>query len=446
MRTILATPQPVQPCAGGHSRAAGDCARALRTRPRNSYAPGMTRQTSARPDPAPPAVAAIGERLLHRVEDLASELTEVIRRDEPFYQQGGLVPAEDLRDSVRDNLAHILGRLSGHPLPGLQPPRVTGRRRAEQGVPLPPILHAYRVAGRFIWAAILAEAAGDEVATTALLHAGSELWLLIDDYSSSVTEAYRDALAERAHSDSQTRNAMLDVLLRGDTGDGSRLWDSATTLRLPHHGTFVVVAARPPRPGVEAVPHAEDVLRVRGIRSAWRVELDAHIGIVVLSARTGIDKLRDQVAELATGPVGFSEPYRSLDQTPAALRQARLAAAAATPDSRDLVRYGQVPIPVLLASAPDAAAMVARSILGPVLALPAAECDVLLDTVRVWFAEQGATSVAAERLHVHRNTVRYRLRRLEELTGRSLTQPIGVAELYLALEAARMLRVRGAAG
>jgi DNA-binding PucR family transcriptional regulator len=82
--------------------------------------------------------------------------------------------------------------------------------------------------------------------------------------------------------------------------------------------------------------------------------------------------------------------------------------------------------------------MVVQAILGPVLALPAPERDVLLDTLRMWFAEQGATSVAAGKLHVHRNTVRYRLRRLEELTGRSLSQPTGSAELHLALEAVRI--------
>src|SRR5438445_6254956 len=165
-------------------------------------------------DPPAPTVAALGRRLLGRVDDLATELTEVIRRAEPFYR-GSPVSVDDLRASVRDNLAHILSQLSGQPMPGLEPPRATGRRRAEQGVPLPVILHAYRVAGKFIWAALLAEAAGDEVATTALLHAGSELWLIIDNHSGSVTDAYRDAVAERAHSDSQTRNAMLDVLLRG---------------------------------------------------------------------------------------------------------------------------------------------------------------------------------------------------------------------------------------
>ncbi len=392
----------------------------------------------------PPArtVAELGRRLLERVDDLATELTEVIRRAEPFYR-GNLVGLEDLRASVLDNLAHILSQLSGQPIPGLEPPRATGRRRAEQGVPLPVILHAYRVAGKFIWAALLAEAAGDEVATTALLHAGSELWLIIDTHSGSVTDAYRDTVAERAYSDTQTRNAMLDVVLRGDQGDGSRLWDSATTLRLPHHGTFVVVVARPPRPGAESIPHAEESLRRRGVQSAWRVEVEAHLGVVALTPRVGIDRLCVLLTELTTGPVGVSAPYPSLDQTPAALRQARLAYATAAPGSHELVRYEQAPIAILLASAPDAAAAVAQAILGPVLALAAVECEVLLGTLRVWFAAQGATSVAATKLHVHRNTVRYRLKRVEDLTGRSLAEPTGTAELHLALEAARILQLPG---
>jgi DNA-binding PucR family transcriptional regulator len=34
--------------------------------------------------------------------------------------------------------------------------------------------------------------------------------------------------------------------------------------------------------------------------------------------------------------------------------------------------------------------------------------------MRIWLAEAGSTSTAASRMHVHRHTVRYRLRRLEE--------------------------------
>jgi len=42
-------------------------------------------------------------------------------------------------------------------------------------------------------------------------------------------------------------------------------------------------------------------------------------------------------------------------------------------------------------------------------------------------------------VHAHRNTVHYRLRRVEALTGRSPTRPTAVGELYLALESARIL-------
>jgi hypothetical protein len=386
----------------------------------------------------------IGERLLVRVDELATDLTALIRSTEPFYSAGGVVPAEDLRNSVLDNLIHILSRFAGRQTPGLEPPRATGRRRAEQGVPLAVILHAYRIAGKFLWAAILAEAESSDSTPTALLDAASDLWFIIDELSGEVTASYRDTLDERARRNQQTRNAMLDVLLRGDGGEGSHLWESIHALRLPRQGTFVVAATKTLDPGVESIPNAEDALRHRGVQSAWRVEVDAQVGVLVLTPRVRIERLCALLTELTNGPVGLSEPYENLDQTPAALRQARLAYQAAATSSHGLVRYEHVPIAVLLASAPDAAASVARAILGPVLALPESECDSILTTLRVWFAQEGATSAAAAKMHLHRNTVRYRLRRLEELTGRSLTQPTGIAELHLALEATRILRLRGA--
>ncbi|GAA4256287.1 PucR family transcriptional regulator [Dactylosporangium darangshiense] len=388
-----------------------------------------------------PTVAAIGERLFGRIDELADELTAAIRAAEPFYDAGNVVPTADLRSSIHDNLVYILSRLAGRATSDLGPPRATGRRRAEQGAPLPAILHSYRVAGTHIWSAIVEEGLGLDGNAEALLPAASELWSIMDELSSSVTDAYRETVVELTRSHAQTRNAMLDVLLHGDTGDGSRLWESAAGLRLPRQGVFVVAAAHAERLGAESIPHAEEALRARDIESAWRVEIDAHVGVVVLTPRNTIDRLCALLADLAGGPVGVSEQYHSLEQTPTALRQARLAYATGAQTERGVIRYEQVPIAVLLASAPDAAANVAHAVLGPVLALPAQECQLLLATLRAWFAEDGATSAAAAKLYLHRNTVRYRLRRVEELTGRSLTRPNGIAELHLALEAARILQI-----
>ncbi|MEV4188055.1 helix-turn-helix domain-containing protein, partial [Streptosporangium canum] len=47
----------------------------------------------------------------------------------------------------------------------------------------------------------------------------------------------------------------------------------------------------------------------------------------------------------------------------------------------------------------------------------------------------GSWNACAERLHVHVNTVRYRIRRVEELTGRDLSAMADRVDLFLALRA-----------
>nr|WP_246319640.1 helix-turn-helix domain-containing protein [Nocardioides kongjuensis] len=73
------------------------------------------------------------------------------------------------------------------------------------------------------------------------------------------------------------------------------------------------------------------------------------------------------------------------------------------------------------------------------MALPEDDRAVVFATARAWLAAGGSTSTAARELHVHRNTVRYRIRRLEEITGRDLARPVDAAELYVALECVRIL-------
>ena len=54
-------------------------------------------------------------------------------------------------------------------------------------------------------------------------------------------------------------------------------------------------------------------------------------------------------------------------------------------------------------------------------------------TLRAWLDHQGEASRAAAELHVHPQTVRYRLARLRELLGGALDTPAGRFELALAL-------------
>jgi DNA-binding PucR family transcriptional regulator len=58
----------------------------------------------------------------------------------------------------------------------------------------------------------------------------------------------------------------------------------------------------------------------------------------------------------------------------------------------------------------------------------------------VWVAHRGSIPETAAALFCHPNTVRHRLRRIEEYTGRSISVPLDVAELCLAFEIDSKLR------
>ena len=373
------------------------------------------------------------------VDDLATDLADRIRHGEAHYRRGQAVPKDDLWQSCRNNLRHIMTQLAGDAPLEVEAARSTGRRRAEQGVPLPAILHAYRIGGRFVWDTLVAHVEDNDDAREALFRTAGDVWTIIDDYSEALIEAYRETIAEQAGHNLQVRNAVLSGLLDGTLGGGSQPWESASMLNLPHRGTFVVVAAETPRAGDEALPGAESVLRRYGVASTWRLETERQVGVISLTGPHELATVCRHVAPLARGRVGMSEPYPNLDQSAAALRQAWVACAAATPGTCELVRYGEQPIAVLLASVPELCRNIAHAVLGPVLALPEADRDALLDTMRAWFAADGSASGAAARLHMHRNTVHYRLRRVESLTGRSFAAPTSVGQLHVALESIRIL-------
>jgi purine catabolism regulator len=67
-----------------------------------------------------------------------------------------------------------------------------------------------------------------------------------------------------------------------------------------------------------------------------------------------------------------------------------------------------------------------------------AEGPELMDTLRAWLDQHGQVDAAAQRLGIHRHTVRHRLRRAEGVLGRSLDDPAVRADLWFALAAVRL--------
>jgi DNA-binding PucR family transcriptional regulator len=89
---------------------------------------------------------------------------------------------------------------------------------------------------------------------------------------------------------------------------------------------------------------------------------------------------------------------------------------------------------VLLASAPGPVLRSFRArLLDPVLDYDASHNAELLPTLRSFLACDGSWSACASRMYVHVNTVRYRIGRVEELTGRDLSALPDRVDFFLAL-------------
>ena len=90
---------------------------------------------------------------------------------------------------------------------------------------------------------------------------------------------------------------------------------------------------------------------------------------------------------------------------------------------------------MLVAAAPHVALETARVVLGALFELPPDDRDLLLSTLDAWLDSGGSATATGARLFCHPNTVRYRLRRIEAGTGRSLSDPRELAELVTAVRA-----------
>jgi len=145
------------------------------------------------------------------------------------------------------------------------------------------------------------------------------------------------------------------------------------------------------------------------------------------------------LAKEATGRVGISPQFDDALDAGRSLEIAAIARRCLPPGSADVATIDDDPVATIVASAPDISGRVVRHLLGRVADLSAAEQELLLGTLRTWMDCGGNASAAARELYCHRNTVRNRLQRVEELSGQSLSDPRGVAGLSIAAEGARLL-------
>jgi PucR C-terminal helix-turn-helix domain/GGDEF-like domain/GAF domain len=248
----------------------------------------------------------------------------------------------------------------------------------------------------------------------------------------------RDEQRRQLMAEASRRANLIDAVLEGRAFGGERSgWQVAGHLGLPLTGPFVVVAAPIPAMGDEPLPGIESKLRSRDIFSAWRLLPDVQVGIVYVASDRQFRACLALMSRVTTARVGVSARFDDLRDTPRALHVARvMLRGRAEPSSSVAVFDGSI-LATAAVSAPEAMIKIVGPTLEGFSRLSNEEREILLETFRTWLDNGASVSAVAKLLFCHPNTVRYRLRRIERLTGRSLSRPRDAAELSLAFEVHR---------
>ncbi|MEV0078330.1 helix-turn-helix domain-containing protein [Nocardia neocaledoniensis] len=383
-------------------------------------------------------VAKLAADLLEQIDALADQLLVRITEEIEIYRTEGLVSRAELRASLIANMDQILGRLLGARGGDLSAPRLIGRTRAAQDMPLPEVLRAYRFGFAFVWERLLGAArASGQRSVDALLDTATTIWELADDFSLALTESYREAMSERMIEADRRRSGVLSAILDGPTCGSLSAWEVAKLLDMPYEGTFLVVVAEVTEGRSSALPRLEDSLRRLDVGSAWRSQPHHEIGVLSLGPRREPAAVLTAVEQVALGRVGVSPVFHRLDGAARALRLAQVALESLARGSKGIRRLDDEPHIDLLVRDRETTRRFVLRVLGGVLATPDHERTTLLTTATVWIDARGSAAEAGRQLYCHENTVRQRIRRLEEHLGGALDDPRVLSDLTIALRAIR---------
>jgi PucR C-terminal helix-turn-helix domain len=393
---------------------------------------------------ADPFVHRVAAGLVARLDVMIEQLRTRIAVEDHYYAGATEGMREEMQRTVAEQLTQVVRALAGVEALDYDLPRRVARRRADQGVPMAALLHAYRLGGEVIWEHAVALTSGDISAVAdreQVLRAANVFFSLTDRYSELIRESFEDAVRDKFRCSQQARASLLDALFDGGRESLPLTSGIARILDLPERAQFVAVAADVSEEGGDGLADIEARLRALAIRSAWRRRNERQFGIVVLDgdANAASQRLAEIVACRSKSRIGFSPYFGDLGDTAEYAALADVARAALDPLEHGVTSFDDRPLSAVVVANPEIAVRAARAVIGPLLRLDRAERSAILETLRVWRDAGGSTALAAERLFCHRNTVRNRLQRVETLTGRSLDEPLGCTEVCMALEALTLL-------
>lgn len=146
--------------------------------------------------------------------------------------------------------------------------------------------------------------------------------------------------------------------------------------------------------------------------------------------------------------IGLSRAVDDTGGIPNAYRQSLWALKAAARSGRPVAVYGkeEARISPFLPHEAEDIELIVRQILGRLLEYDGRHSSDLLHTLRTFLVQDRSWTKTAKMLHIHRQTLVYRIKRIEDLTQRSLGNTEDVAELWFALKAYEALNGEEGAG
>ncbi|MGY0020379.1 PucR family transcriptional regulator [Streptomyces sp. cg35] len=314
-----------------------------------------------------------------------------------------------------------------------------GRGEADEGRSLDSFQSALRLGARVTWRRVSELVRADRLPPNVLVAFGEAMFLHLDEMAAATTAGYTEARLHIAGELQQRRDRLIDLVTADPPVSPEAVADLAHTAQWPVPREIAVVVT-------EGAGKGETLRPI--VPPEFLARFEGPSGVIVVPDPEGPGRERAITGTLR-GLRAAIGPTVALDEGARSLRWAR--------DALDLVRRGALPATglvrctdhlatLLLFRDEDLVDALARQHLGPLDAVRSPQRERLAETLLCWLSCARNASEVAQRLAVHPQTVRYRLRQLEEVFGDQLRDPTAQFEMQLALRALSLRRSPQGAG
>lgn len=301
-----------------------------------------------------------------------------------------------------------------------------GRGEVETGRSIGALLAAYRMGAQIAWRHLAEASLASELDQRESNLLAEAIFAYIDELSAESAEGYAQAQAERAGELDARRAELIDLLARGRIGQDPRALDeaaAAASWSVPRELAVLTWHAELGRAPVGRLPQGSIVSGDANIYTALIPEPHD-------SARR--EQLVRAFAQIPSGLGSAAAPHTTFRS----YAHSRAMLALGQESGAEGIVLADEHRSELIARADQ---LLAERILGERLAPLDEETDRsrerLQATLLAWLRNDGNVAAAAGELHVHEQTLRYRMARLRELLGDSLDDPEVRYELEFALRA-----------